>query len=170
MKSKTTSALSDALTAIALVVLALVIAIVLTGCGESPPPVAAPVPQYQQPAPVAQAPAPVIVQAAPQQDNFMRDALIGGALGYMAGSSGRNNAAPQQAPVVINKTYVTKTYNTPPVAKPVAPPPAPKPVALLPPPKPAAQPPAPRPAAPPPPRVSYSFTAPARSTGAYSRK
>jgi hypothetical protein len=92
--------------------------------------------QYQQPS------QPVIVQAPAQQaapDNSFQDMALGGALGYLAGSSSNNNSGSNynhpgysgyQKPIV-NKTIINKTYivkpNRPATIKQTAPTSAPRP-------------------------------------------
>lgn len=102
------------------------LAAALAGCSDNryPQPVyqqpvaAAPV-VYQQPV----APAPVIIQqAAPaHSDGLLTGALVGGAVGYMAGRS-NTPSAPSANTTTINKTVIVKQYAAP-VAAPVAVPP-----------------------------------------------
>lgn len=82
---------------------------------------------YQQPAPVVvqnpvqqptvvAAPAPVIINQAPaaSSDHMMTGALMGGALGYMAGrGSSSGTTYVDRRPVIVNKTTVVKQYNAP---------------------------------------------------------
>lgn len=101
---------------------------VLSACGPTPQPVQqAPVAQVMQPmaAPVAAAGQPIIInQPAPAahsgSDGMLTGALVGGAVGYMAGSAGNrsNNSydrgyrAPNRT-TVINKTVVVNKYVQP---------------------------------------------------------
>lgn len=91
------------------------LAAALAGCSDTRQPVyqqpaAAPV-VYQQPV----SPAPVIIQqAAPAHssgDGMMTGALVGGALGYMAGRS--NTPSAPSSNTTINKTVIVKQYATP---------------------------------------------------------
>ncbi|MBF6987235.1 hypothetical protein [Cupriavidus sp. IK-TO18] len=106
---------------------------------QSAPP---PPPQTAQTAPaVAAAPGqPVIVNNQPAADSGMKDMLLGGALGYMLGSSGNRNAAPGPAAApstyIIERRYYVRERAAPtpaPAAQPAAP--APAPVAAAEPPK-----------------------------------
>lgn len=111
-------------------VLAIALLATLAACSNDhyqprPQVVAAPQPQYveqaapvvvQQQPQVVVAPAPVVVQqAAPAHggDHMLTGALMGGALGYMAGRSNSGPSYVDRHPVVVNKTVVVKNYNAP---------------------------------------------------------
>jgi hypothetical protein len=93
-------------------------------------------------APVAAA-APVMVAQAPASDST-KDMLLGGALGYMLGSSGRQSAAPAVQSVTSHTTVIHNAPTAapsaptpPPVAVTPRPAPAPKPAAVASAPRPA---------------------------------
>lgn len=96
-------------------------ALALAACGKEEPPQA---PNWGDQPPAAQ------TQAPPAHDNGMWNMLLGGAIGYMMGSSSR---APTPAPVVIDRrTTIIEAPRPAAVAVPT-PAPAPKPAAVTPP-------------------------------------
>lgn len=120
--------------------LILIAALALAACSEKPNSQAS-VPQ--QPVAVAPGQQPqVVVQQAPQQSG-VGDMLIGGAIGYMLGSSGQRTQVVQQAPQVV-EGHTTKIIERKVPAK-VEPKPAS--VALAPAPAPVGKAPAPAPVA-----------------------
>lgn len=82
--------------------------------GQSGAPAAAPIEQRQAAAPaqyVAAAPAAAVPAAAPAADSTFKDMALGGALGYLAGSAGRNNGGSHTV------THVVHEPSPPPAAR-----------------------------------------------------
>lgn len=101
--------------------LAVGVALAFAGCGRSEQVAQVPQPQVVQQAAPAAAGQPVIVNAAPAQSGGgMGDMLMGGAIGYLLGSSGNRSAPVHEERRVTNVTNVTKHYHVTEAPKPAA--------------------------------------------------
>lgn len=109
---------------------ALILMAALAACGksdDSPTYAAPPMVQAQPQGQAPQAQAPIVIQngaPAAQPDNTMSNMMVGGALGYLLGSSNNNRPAPQ---VVERTTIIERQAPTP---LPATATPAPRPVVV----------------------------------------